>query len=943
VTTLQIMQLRNGAMAKGSGNTPLAHDVSLAPTDYPNGAHHRMPWAVSRDLQAAAITGKELYFKVTDPLLKDVAHSGMVKTGLDFLFTDVGGAAIPYVIQSYDGAAGTLMGVFKPASLAGSTAFTRGYLYFSNAGWTTSKEDSVNTFPSATSVLFLPSKTDHSSAGLNFNRDLPTSDKVIVNPGALCDGDIAGNDYMTRNLTGDCGDFLISFLAESTENNSDNSPISFGASTGGGTVIFIRHLYEDAASNTDPAHYKNAWRTGFANSEGSSFYETASNIADNSLQHVVMRRVSGQSLQLYVNGVLIPWAFKQEPGGTPQSARISFASQVLYIGRGAVASSRFWKGYLDCFKFFKDDAKTTGWALAEYNNLSDVDGAVIFGSPETFGTASVWGEAIKITADERASVDFKADKYSATLAGTISLDSVKPFDNPVNGTFADRGSNNVRYTNVTAVDPDNAGKVHLTNSTASVVIPVRAHVNISAPPPATGYYSRPNIGGKDFKPVSNRAELIQALDDVKAGRWSTTDFYIKAIGDISGNPITHSAGGNVNHPLVIMSDDGGNPDSWPASRPTVSTRFILTGDYIWLYALDLSYPGSTESAPGISPQGNWQFVTACRLTGKMVWFADATSVLVNNLHFNYNACYVRVPVGWGPSIFLQTRCSFSGATATNTAHPLMIARNYFTDASDNSTGGEDRVDVIYGSPGKADHRGSFHDVRVEYNFLNCRMKRGIYIKFGIVIKWNHVVPNGGASSAVAFRGETPINGIAAYNRIDGSQQLMVNGTGHLILSNIVGGGANIPLSTLQSGAGEKSTMAADGCRVIGNTGKVLVPGWTVNADDPAGKLGNFDPGVYQGLPAGKNIVLAGPNQAYHEDDERTGHEGDAADVIPVTNNHPQQTQVGNTNGYRWRNSSEIWIYDAIDSAWGYTLETPPTLNTTVCGPKAKGSGKLWGS
>jgi hypothetical protein len=203
VTVLQPFQLKNGAMAKGSGDTPLAKNVSTPPSNYPNGAHYRLPWAVSRELQAVAMLDKELYFKVTDDLLKDT--SGAVKTGFDFEFSMADGKAVPYVIHSHNGTTGTLMGVIKPPELKGSASPTRGYLYFSNPAWTVSKEEPDQTFPNATSVLFLPSRLDKSGAALDLSRDLPTSDKVIVNPGALCDGDEAGDDYMTRNLTGSCG------------------------------------------------------------------------------------------------------------------------------------------------------------------------------------------------------------------------------------------------------------------------------------------------------------------------------------------------------------------------------------------------------------------------------------------------------------------------------------------------------------------------------------------------------------------------------------------------------------------------------------------------------------------------------------------------------------------------------------------------------------------
>lgn len=932
-------------MAKGLGNTPLAKDVSVPSDDYINGAHNRMPWAVSRDLQSAAISGKELYFRVTDPLLKDGANGGLVKTGFDFEFSMADGQAIPYVIKSYDGVSGTLMGVFKPTSLAGSSAPTRGYLYFNNPGWIVSKEDPVQTFLNATSVLFLPSRFDESSAALNFNRDLPTSDKVIVNPGAKCDGDTAGDDFMTRNLTGNCGDFLISFLAQSIPNNSDNSPISFGAVTGGATMIFIRHLYADAPSNTDTSpHHKNAWRAGFSTSEGNSFYESADGSADTTLQHVVMRRVSGSHLELYVNGVLLPWAFRQIPGASPQSAKIDFTSQILYIGRGAVESNRFWEGYLDCFKFYKDDAKTAGWALAEYTNLMDIDGGVIFGSPETKLTSSVWGETIKVQTDQGSFVDFKADKYSATGAGTISLDSVKPFDQPVNGTLSDRGSNNVRYTNTRAVDPDNDGKVHLTNGVGKVIIPVRARIITPPPPPPTGYYGRPNIGTKAPQLAGSRTELLNYRAAVKADSTWTANNYIKLTDDIAGSRMTMDFGGTQADPLIIMSDDGGNPDSWPASRPVVTAPIEHAAKYIWWHGVDLSYPGFTEDSPGIKTSDDWLFITACRITGRYALVPKAKDGMRGNLLVNYNAFFPKSVTGAGEASLVKIMYMTDSAHAGKVImiDPLMFARNYFDDPSGTLPTGQDRLNLLYIAPGIAGRQGGSRTVRIEYNYFNCVMRRAIYNKYGSTIKWNHINPvsSGGSygDTMAGFRGEGAENGICAYNRIENGNQLMINGRGHLILSNIAKGACTIQVSCLQSGAGNKSTPEADGCRVIGNTGKVLLPAFDSNDDDPVGRLGDFDPGVYPGLPNGKNVVLAGPNQSYFEDIK-----GDAGPALPIISNHPQQTQVGSNKGYQWRNSSQIWVYDTIDSAWGYTLETPPTLNTTVCGPKAKDSGKVWGT
>jgi hypothetical protein len=948
VTVLQPFQLKNGAMAKGSGDTPLAKDVSVGSDDFTNGAHHRMPWAVSRDLQTAAITGKELYFRVTDPLLKDNANGGAVKTGFDFEFSDVGGTVIEYVTKSYDPVTGTLMGVFKPASLAGSTAATRGYLYFDNPAWTTSRDKPDQTFVNATSALFLPSRIDRSGAALDFNRDLPTSDKVIVNPGALCDGDEAGTDYMTRDLTGNCGDFLVSFLAQAIPNNSDNSPISFGAVTGGGTVIFARHLFADAAGDTDTSpHHKNAWRMGFSTSEGDSFYETEDGVADTSLQHVVMRRVTGSHLELYINGVLVPWAFTQTPGGRPQSARVNFTNQVLYIGRGAVASSRFWEGYLDCFKFFKDDAKTAAWALAEYSNLNDIDGGVIFGTPETKTTSSVWGETIKITVDpELTSVDFKADKYSATLGGTISLRSPTPFDPPSHGTLTDRGANNVRYTNTQAQDPDNTGAIHLTNGSGSVIIPVRAHIVVSDQVPVSGYYSRPNIDRKTAKLAANRNALLGYMTDIANDSTWTSKFYIQLTGDISGSAITINKGGTETHPLVIMSDDSGNPDSWPSTRPTVTTLIHVTAKYVWWYGVDFNYNTVAGGSFGISLETDWQFITACRLTGQRVIGADVDNGIRNNFLFNYNACFPRNEVGAGECSFVYVHYKANTATPTGITmvDPLMIARNYWSDVSGGSTAVADRQNIVYIASGIKGREGGSRTVRIEYNYMNCRMKRGIYNKYGSTIKWNHIVPvrvdNSYGDTMAGFRGPGSRNAVCAYNRIVNGNQLMVNGRGHLILSNVVTGTCTIQISCLQEpqNPSEKPTPEADGCRVMGNTGKILLPAFDSNSDDPSGRLGDFDPGVYPGLPNGKNVVLAGPNQQYFEDVH-----GDAGPSLPIISNHPQSTQVGNNQGYRWRRSSEIWVYQNVDPAWNYVEETPPTLNTTVCGPRAKGSGKLWGT
>jgi hypothetical protein len=938
-------------MAKGSGDTPLAVDVSAPASTFPNGAGHRLPWAVSRDLQTAAITGKELYFKVTDDLLKDVAHGGLVQTGFDFEFSDVGGTVIEYVTKSYDPVTGTLMGVFKPASLAGSGAATRGFLYFNNPGWSTSRDKPDQTFVNATSVLFLPSRIDRSGAALDFNRDLPTSDKVIVNPGALCDGDEAGTDYMTRDLTGNCGDFLVSFLAQAIPNNSDNSPISFGAVTGGGTVIFARHLFADAAGDTDTSpHHKNAWRMGFSTSEGDSFYETEDGVADTSLQHVVMRRVTGSHLELYINGVLVPWAFTQTPGGRPQSARVNFTNQVLYIGRGAVASSRFWEGYLDCFKFFKDDAKTAAWALAEYNNLMDVAGGVIFGSPETPVTSSVWGEAIKITVDPQlTSVDFKADKYSATLGGTISLRSPTPFDPPSHGTLTDRGANNVRYTNTEAVDPDNDGKVHLTNGAGSVIIPVRAHIVVSEGPPISGYYKIPNhkLKGKTAVPCGNRAALIQAIADFKSGAhsYSAVTHYINITGDCGaratrGADIVINTGGTKSDPLVITMDTGAGTDSNWGSRPTIyNSALVTTAPWVWLYALQCEgRPRSSDGAFNSSgnsgcvfPKAANTFVTACRMDTLVGIWGDGTSATYNGSNFSFNRFEMAqsdaTPTGGGHSTGAIRNTDGAGVNATG--HQLTIVYNYMIE----STGSVVDQSVSWrGFSFGNGHSGAGRlrtiGTEIAYNYFNCNFSHAIEMKrMPDKIHHNHMI---GGRNGPYTRGENSYGPSSPTvddprplyfaNRIGALNGCNINCgyadfISHWQLNRTASGNAEFALFAPGTQSG-KDIAGASGCRLVSCKGNLIIGDATF--ETASYTYGNIS-----------DITISNHLSGSIQDTARNSVGFNPYPPGPGTATGSHTNMIENT----------IRRQDAILSGLPVTPEDPPILSTTLTGPGA--AGKTW--
>jgi hypothetical protein len=963
VTTLQPFQLGNLHMAKGSGNTPLAMDVSRAPTDFDNGAHYRMPWAVSRDLQPAVIAGKELYFRVTDSLLKSSNLGGGVQTGFDFEFSDVGGTIIPYVIKSYDGTTGTLMGVLKPFSLAGSTGPTRGYLYFSNPGWTVSKEDPDQTFPSATSVLFLPSRFDKSGAKLNFDADLPTSDKVIVNPGALVDGSmVAGND-IERALTGDCGSFLISFLCQSIPTDVDNSPLTFGSGTGT-TVIYLRHCFATPNGPHPTTDITNCWRVGFATGGKESDYETFQDTADQTLQHIVFRRVLGSRPELYINGVISPFSFNYEDTGTPAilSSRLDFTSQKLIIGRGSNLNNRWWNGYLDCFKFFKEDAKTAGWALAEYSNLMDIDGAVIFGSPETMNTSSVWGETIKIQADQFTTVDFKADKYSATVGGTIALRSPNPFDPPAHGTLSDQGANAVRYTNTEAQDPDNAGAVHLTNGVGNVIIPVRAKIIIVAPPPPSGYYKTPNtftgdVTTKTVHTASSRTELKTILDGITDTTWAATNC-IKLTGDwgnasTNGSRFNINKGGTATHPLVIFMAGAGldTTASWNSRSTIYNNPLALTAPYIWLYGIQAQlmpkdasdhWPTTDGETYTVILEANNCFVTASHLCGSRHISNEPPTAYAHDFQGNYN---------WFEWKFQSTESKGGGdasfrmdgkrSSAPQMSQRWITARNRWTDYPTQFTG----VDKL-GANARCFYTGggwgTDETVTTEwegyYNFVDASASHIGEFKAGPkAFKWNHCPgrnqglgrPYGGFYT----RGGSSTGGEFMYNRIN-CTQTMINGDRSTYVSNWMvdtsgnpSGEYRLSCRCVEADTTQKKGIrGADGTTLVDcKATQLLLPYYYLGRSTypPSTKLGSIAP-----------ILITGMNSSCAFKSGNTdGSDGGSALSFDATSGHP--------TGSNTTDLSKADITKQTANPGGYTLEVPPVLNATVCGPGA--IGKVWGT
>jgi hypothetical protein len=961
VTTLQPFQLGNLHMAKGSGNTPLAVDVSLPSTDFTNGAHYRLPWAVSRDLQPAAITGKELYFRVTDSLLKDVAHGGGVQTGFDFDFSMFDGTAVPYVIKSYDGAAGTLMGVFKPFALAGSAAATRGYLYFGNPGWIVSKEEPDLTFPNATSVLFLPSGVDRSGSQLDFDADLPTSDKVIVNPGALVDGSqVAGND-IERALTGNCGSFLISFLCQSIPSGVDNAPLTFGSGTGT-TVIYLRHCNATPNGPHPDTDITNCWRVGFATGGKEADYETAQGTADQTLQHIVFRRVLGSRPELYINGVLSPFAFSFEDIGTPAilSSRLDFTNQKLIVGRGSNANSRWWNGYIDCFKFFKDDAKSATWALAEYANLMDIDGAVIFGSPETVSTSSVFGETIKVQADQLTSVDFKADKYSATVGGTIALRASAPFDNSTIGRLTDRGANTVRYTNTVAQDPDNGCAVHLTNGVGNVIIPVRAKINLIAPPPPSGYYKIPNIQGKTAIPVtdlgtaSTANTLLWALARFNNGTYTTDANYIKITGQIDsgaakGKDIIINAGGSETHPLVIMCDAPAGSDNWSSRSGTKIKDCCLIPQRPWTWFYGLwsemlpSGGGGTAQATWntngdsacYAPQADNCFITACRMSASQGIHHQVSDAVIDGLTVNFNWYEIAAQqdnndnnTNAGVSDFGYRTQEVNGKTITHLTHMY----NRYSDHSGSLTNASINFRaVIVGNGNNSGLREPMTGSEIGYNFIDARCSHPFEFKNDpIYVHHNHYRGNGRHPPAgLNTRGGNGSGTLASRTRYE-NNRLWVTASqqncGYADYVNcwlcddndsITGEWNLFPPGTKKGGG--KGIDGCDGTRWIGCKGHMQIP------------RNDFETATYNygSLGASAPVLIAG-----HVAGNFTGAGGE---VVAFTSYPPGPGTMSGAHDNVIEN--QITRQNSV-AGLGYTVEKPPVLNATITGPAA--IGKTWG-
>jgi hypothetical protein len=931
MATFQIMRAAGNRPLRSTGRKIYGKNVSVPSTTFPNGCSYRMPWAVSRDLQKAAISNKELYFRVTHAGLKDTGHTGNVQTSFDFEFQTLSGTVLPYVTKSYNGTTGTLFGVLN-CSPAGSAAATQGWFYFSNPVWTGDRSDHDRTFPNATVSLFLPSKIDQSGSALDFSVDLPTADKTLVNPGALCNGT---TDETSRTVTGTCTDFLYSFLAQDMQANDDATPTCIGNGTGN-TLIFMRHCYATPNGvQRPPVDITNCWRAGFSTAEGDSFYESAKDTTDTSLQHMVFRRVSGQSLEMYINGVLVPWDWKSEPGGRPQAGTIDFTGNKFFIGRGST-SNRYWQGYLDCVKFYKNDAKTATWAASEYANLMAIDDAIIFGAPEALGGTSLWGEAIELPCDGAASVSFDASKYSTADVGTVSVDTaVGSLIDPPGGTLTPLTGNNVSYHNSANQAGLDEGSVRLKNTAgAKIIVPARFIISVSITPPS-GYYKTPNIAGKTARPASNIANLVSVIGQFASGTYSTATSYIEITGPITGNQngskdFTINASGNQTHPLVIMSGSEAGSDTWTnrAGKKIKDVQITVRGNWVWWYGNYFEYIptslqcwGTDTSQLGFSiiQAGSHGFFTANRFTNSrgintnsyndsptcnFNWFEMATQS--GRLADGTSGAVGAGDDGWRSL----------GSGAPNIVQNLMFARNRFSQyAASIADHPQGAAGLYFGNGVKGVHNAP--GCKIEYNFIKFNYTRGVEFKYAPdFVRWNHFVGLDNAYAAINFRGESAGGGEVSYNRIEDTQNCMVEGK-HIYNSNWMidsGTGApsglfNVFSQIFNNDANKKSIAPADGSDFVGNKCNVqLAYDFEPSSHNFGADLGATDDVLFADHLGGTFRNMNGAAVAFS---------GGVA-----TGNNPHVK------------NSAIKKQTAIPA--GYTVADPPILNTIVCGPNAAG-------
>jgi hypothetical protein len=473
--------------------------------------------------------------------------------------------------------------------------------------------------------------------------------------------------------------------------------------------------------------------------------------------------------------------------------------------------------------------------------------------------------------------------------------------------------------------------------------------------PTAGYWKTPNIQGKGEKVANDRSELTSLVSQFKNNTLSPHDWYVRIATALSGNAITIDAGGDASDPLVFMMDGAGTDTGW-GSRPVISCPLVTTAPYVWLYGLRTDWASVAGHEHGnniIRPQAAWQFVTCCYAIGNGFVTADNHDGDLQNIFINYN----RVETRWGGTeadYMVMIAFIAQNNPFVQTAHGS-VARNYAVDGAGTSSDQKIRGDFLYMGEGTDSHPDtSLPDMLFEYNYLKASVQRGIYAKYSPTIRWNDMGPvtqpfgntYGGCDTPIGYRGTSPGHGLIAYNRIRGGNQLMCQGPGHVILSNAIEKAVTQISMACHAGGTGKPTLPADCARIIGNysgtrgsgTANIRLPWYLGNADDPDGKLGDYyaESKPEPGAPSGKNVVIAGPDQACHED---VGRNALGPQIGFDANGHP--LKVSGKNGYLWRNPAQIWKTNTIPAE--YELQTPPQLSTTLCGPAASGDDKTWGS
>lgn len=451
------------------------------------------------------------------------------------------------------------------------------------------------------------------------------------------------------------------------------------------------------------------------------------------------------------------------------------------------------------------------------------------------------------------------------------------------------------------------------------------------------FVKTPNGGNKKVVRVTSPADL-QAKLALFGSIYHTNTHVISQTADFGaaatvGADIVIATGGSQAHPLIITTPGAGN-DVWTTRKRVYNSSFLIQAPWVWLYGLWFQMlPISTgtwrtagHNSP-ITPQASNLFVTACRISASRCIRHDSADATIARPTFCYNWFEVAgqadqaVSTGYGDSGFTSHDGDSSGAELTDALTNLTFARNRLSDHPAALGQSKDFRMVLLGNGHGGAGRLGCPGTEIAWNFCDASVSHCVELKRWVSsVHHNHLTGRGNSAAAFNTRGENangPSSGVrpTMYANRASASTWQMNATNWDYVNNVMTGG---PYNLFPFGDGSASHNnnigGADGCRLIGCTGDVVLGYAGFEPDNYTyGSLGSTAP-VMIAAHAGGNIV----------DDAGT------AITFAGTPAHPSGTYAHLVN-------SAITKQTAL--VGGFSLETPPVLNATVCGPNA--AGRTW--